>query len=75
MICPDEIENKIKKTKAIIPVHLTGRIADMKNQQNIKKYNIPVIEDAAQAFGSKQNNIYAGALGTCGCFSAHPLKI
>lgn len=76
MICPDEIENKItKKTKAIIPVHLTGRIADMKKINKIsKKYNIPVIEDAAQAFGSKQNNIYAGALGTCGCFSAHPLK-
>tara|TARA_Y100000591_G_scaffold329716_1_gene358918 strand:- start:238 stop:1341 length:1104 start_codon:yes stop_codon:yes gene_type:complete len=76
MISPTDIENKItKKTKAIIPVHLTGRIADMKAINRIsRKYKIPVIEDAAQAFGSKYNKLSAGALGTCGCFSAHPLK-
>jgi len=39
-----------------------------------KKFNIPVIEDAAQSIGSKYNNRYAGTFGKVGCFSAHPLK-
>ena len=64
-----------KKTKAIMPVHLTGRIADMFEINRIaKKYNIPVIEDAAQAIGSLYNGKPAGSLGAVGCFSAHPLK-
>jgi len=73
---PELLEKAItKKTKAIMPVHLTGRIAEMfEINQIAKKYNIPVIEDAAQAIGSLYNNKPAGSLGAIGCFSAHPLK-
>ena len=73
---PGLLENAIsKKTKAIMPVHLTGRISEMNEINRIaKKYNIPVIEDAAQSIGSKYYNKPAGSLGTIGCFSAHPLK-
>ena len=72
----DLLENAItKKTKAIMPVHLTGRIADMSKILNIgRKYNIPIIEDAAQSIGSLYKNRAAGSFGIVGCFSAHPLK-
>ena len=64
-----------KKTKAILPVHLTGRIADMKKIIRIaNKYNIPVIEDAAQSIGSLYYNKPSGSFGKIGCFSTHPLK-
>ncbi len=81
-VCDDQninaelIENVItEKTKAILPVHLTGRIANMNKIIDIgEKYNIPVIEDAAQAIGSKYNNKPSGSFGKAGCFSTHPLK-
>jgi len=75
-INPDEVGRKItKKTKAIMPVHLSGRIAEMDEIKKIaKKKNIPVIEDAAQAVGSLYKNKPSGSLGDMGCFSSHPLK-
>ena len=75
-IDPDQIEKKItKKTKAIMPVHLTGRICEMNRITEIsKKYKIPIIEDAAQSIGSKYYNKPSGSFGEIGCFSAHPLK-
>lgn len=75
-IDPDLIEKAINsRTKAIMPVHLTGRVCDMDPILKIsKKHNIPVIEDAAQAIGSKYNGRFSGTFGTIGCFSAHPLK-
>ncbi len=71
-----EIENKItKKTKAIMPVHLTGRMCEMDKIIKIsKKYKIPVVEDCAQAIMSKFKNKNSGSWGDVGCFSAHPLK-
>ena len=64
-----------KKTKAILPVHLSGRIVNMNKIMKIaKKYNIPVIEDAAQAIGSLYYNKPSGSFGKIGCFSTHPLK-
>ena len=58
-----------------MPVHLTGRISEMNEINRIaKKYNIPVIEDAAQSIGSMYHNKPSGSLGDVGCFSAHPLK-
>ncbi len=75
-INPRLIENAIsKKTKAIMPIHLTGRISEMKEIIKIsKQYKIPVIEDAAQSIGSHHYNMPAGSIGDVGCFSAHPLK-
>jgi len=71
-----KIEEKItNKTKAIMPVHLTGRMCSMDKIINIsKKYKIPVIEDCAQSIMSKYKNKMSGAWGDVGCFSAHPLK-
>ena len=75
-IDPKLIEAKItKKTKAIMPVHLTGRVCDMPAIMKIaRKYKLKVIEDAAQSFGSKYKNKHAGTFGDIGCFSLHPLK-
>ena len=70
------IESKInKKTKAIIPVHWTGRIANMTKIKKIgSKYKIPIIEDSAQAMGSFYKNKHAGNFSAVSAFSAHPLK-
>ncbi len=63
------------KTRAIMPVHLTGRLADMSAINAIAmRHNLYVIEDAAQSIGSKWNGQTSGSLGVIGCFSAHPLK-
>ena len=72
----DKIEEKISnKTKAIMPVHLTGRMCAMDKIIKIsKKYNIPVVEDCAQSILSKYKNKMSGSWGEVGCFSAHPLK-
>tara|TARA_A100001015_G_scaffold124071_1_gene137519 strand:+ start:6982 stop:8097 length:1116 start_codon:yes stop_codon:yes gene_type:complete len=70
------IEKKIsKKTKAIMAVHLTGRMCNMRKIVQIsKKYNIPIIEDAAQAIFSAYLGKKSGSYGKVGCFSSHPLK-
>ena len=75
-INPELIERAItKRTKAIMPVHLTGRICEMNEIIRIsKKYGIPIVEDAAQSIGSKYHNNFSGSFGEVGCFSAHPLK-
>ncbi len=72
----DAIEQKITdKTRAIIPVHLFGQIAQMKTITDIaKRHNLVVIEDAAQAIGASQDGIKAGNFGDCGCFSFYPTK-
>ncbi len=71
-----KIETAItKSTKAIIAVHLYGIPADMKKiKQLCKKYNLFVIEDAAQAHGSSYFGRKAGSLGDIGCFSFMPAK-
>lgn len=73
---PSSIESKItSKTKAIMPVHLTGRPADMNPILAIaKKYRLHVIEDAAQAIGTEYHGKKAGSFGTANAFSLHPLK-
>lgn len=63
------------RTKAIMPVHLTGRMADMNPLMAIaQKHNLAVIEDSAQAVGSTYDGRMSGTIGTFGGFSAHPLK-
>ncbi|MDA1354157.1 MAG: DegT/DnrJ/EryC1/StrS family aminotransferase [bacterium] len=80
-IDPNQIEAKItSKTKAIIPVHLFGQMADMDPIVAIaKKHNLYIIEDAAQSIGSTYksddgNHYKAGALGDVGTFSFFPSK-
>jgi len=75
-INPDLIEEKITEmTRAIIPVHLTGRPADLGSIIKIAdKHNLYVIEDAAQAIGAKYKGQKVGSFGITGCFSLHPLK-
>mgnify|MGYP003590876771 FL=1 len=63
------------KTKAIIPVHLYGQMADMDAVLAVaKKHNLAVIEDAAQAIGAEWKGRRAGSLGDYGCFSFFPSK-
>ena len=63
------------RTKAIIPVHLFGQMADMQAILAIaNRHGIPVIEDACQAHGAWQNGRTAGTLGVAGCFSFYPGK-
>ena len=63
------------KTKAIIPVHLTGRIVDMDSLKQIaEERGIHIIEDAAQAVGATYKGKKSGSFGDTGCFSLHPLK-
>lgn len=63
------------RTKAVLPVHLTGRVAEMDAIQAIAdKHNLFVIEDAAQAVGANYKGKRAGSFGTCAGFSFHPLK-
>jgi len=63
------------RTKAIVPVHLTGRPAKMKEINAIaKKHGLFVLEDAAQSVGAKLDGTRVGAWGDAGSFSLHPLK-
>lgn len=72
----NKIEEKItSKTKAIIAVHLQGRTADMDAINTIaRKYDLKVIEDAAQAHGAKYKGKKAGSLGDAAGFSFYPGK-
>lgn len=63
------------KTRAIIPVHLYGQMADMDPIMDLAKlHNLIVIEDAAQAIGSEYKSRRAGSIGHYGCFSFFPSK-
>lgn len=63
------------RTKAIMPVHLTGRVARMDEIKALaERHAVAVVEDAAQAIGSRYRGRMSGTWGNVGCFSAHPLK-
>ncbi|MFB3894359.1 MAG: DegT/DnrJ/EryC1/StrS family aminotransferase [Phycisphaerae bacterium] len=63
------------RTKAIMPVHLYGQLADMNAIMAVAaKHKLPVIEDAAQAIGADQGDKRAGSIGTIGALSFYPTK-
>jgi len=75
-IDPAKIEAAITdKTRAIIPVHLYGQMADMDPIMEVAaRHNLYVIEDAAQAIGAEYKGRRAGSIGHFGCFSFFPSK-
>jgi dTDP-4-amino-4,6-dideoxygalactose transaminase len=75
-IDPARVERAItRRTRVLLPVHLTGRVAAMDELLDIaRRHDLRVIEDAAQSFGAKLWGRPAGCFGDVGCFSAHPLK-
>ncbi len=75
-IDPSKIEKSITtKTKAIIVVHLYGSVCEMDEIMEIgRKYNLPVIEDAAEAIGSEYHGKRVGSIGDFGVVSLHGTK-
>lgn len=75
-IDPSKIEAAItERTRAIIPVHLYGQVADMDPILEIaEKHNLKVLEDAAQAQGAEYKGTKAGSIGNVGAFSFYPAK-
>jgi dTDP-4-amino-4,6-dideoxygalactose transaminase len=75
-INPDLIEAAVTpKTKAVMPVHLFGQVADMDPIMTIAhKHGLAVVEDAAQAVGAQYKGRPAGSIGDFGCFSFYPTK-
>jgi len=73
---PEQLERAISpRTKAVIPVHLFGQVADMDHVLEIAgRHGLPVIEDACQAHGAEFRGRKAGSLGIAGCFSFYPGK-
>lgn len=73
---PSKLQEAItERTKAIMPVHLYGQVADMEPIMGIAdRFGVPVIEDAAQAHGATYQGKRAGSIGKLGCFSFYPTK-
>lgn len=76
-IDPEKIEPLItSQTKALVPVHFTGKICDMNAIMEIaRQNNIAVVEDAAQAFGASYRGQKAGSFGKVSAFSLNPMKV
>lgn len=76
-IDPNQLEQAITpRTKALVPVHLTGEVADMPRIMDIvKRHNIPLVEDGCQSLLGEFDGKRVGTWGAAGAFSMHPLKI
>ena len=77
LIDPDDVERAItKRTRAIMPVQLNGRTANMDRIQEIAtRHGLYIVEDSAQALGSKFRGRFAGTFGRAGVYSFYPAKI
>ena len=77
LLDPEGVEKAMTpRTKAIVPVHLEGKVCDMKAFAGIaKRHDLRIIEDACQAIGASRDDLMAGATGDVGCFSFHPAKV
>lgn len=75
-ILPETIEAAItERTRAVLPVHLYGQMAEMDEIMSIaRRHDLFVIEDAAQAIGAEYKGRRAGSFGDLGCFSFYPTK-
>lgn len=75
-IDPSRVEAAVTaRTRAILPVHLSGRTAHMPELLEIaRRHGLRVVEDAAQAIDARLHGQAAGTFGDLGCFSCHPLK-
>ncbi len=75
-IDPAQVEGKItERTKAIMAVHLYGQCAEMEPLWRIaERWQLPIVEDAAQAIGAEYHGKRAGTLGAIACFSFYPTK-
>jgi dTDP-4-amino-4,6-dideoxygalactose transaminase len=75
-LAPDKFESAVTpRTKAVIPVHLNGRVCEMDRIAAIAdRRGIAIIEDAAQALGATFKGKRAGSFGLSGCFSFYPFK-
>jgi dTDP-4-amino-4,6-dideoxygalactose transaminase len=73
---PSLVEAAItSRTKAILPVHLYGNLAEMDSLLAIaNRHNLPLVEDACQAHGAQYKGRMAGSMGVAGCFSFYPGK-
>lgn len=73
----DHVERVITpRTKALLPVHLNGRICDMDRLIALaNRHGLAVIEDAAQSLGATYQGKGAGSFGATGCFSFYPFKV
>lgn len=73
---PSEVQRKLTpRTRAIVPVHTYGNVCDMAAILEVASARgIAVLEDAAEAFGSRYRNAMAGTMGILGCFSLHATK-
>jgi len=73
---PDLVERAVtQRTKAILAVHLYGNLCDLDALRDIgRRHGVPVIEDAAEAIGSRWKGAHAGSLGLFGTFSFHGTK-
>ncbi|HEX8140308.1 MAG TPA: DegT/DnrJ/EryC1/StrS family aminotransferase [Pyrinomonadaceae bacterium] len=75
-IVPEKLEERITaRTRAIMPVHLYGQMAEMDEIMEVARHHkLYVIEDAAQAIGAEYGGRRAGSIGDLGCFSFYPTK-
>ena len=75
-IDPNAAERAITaRTRAIVPVHVSGRAADMDAIGHLaQRHDLFVVEDAAEGFVSRRGNRYLGTLGRAGCLSFSPNK-